>query len=83
MALALNNLKRVDMPLNKETKPNQSNPTANPVIIDQPVTHLHWIEYVGVWLPEKNLHISRMGGRLVFYGISILNAKSYLYIYDL
>ena len=23
MALALNNLKRVDMPLNKETKPNQ------------------------------------------------------------
>ena len=25
MALALNNLKRVDMPLNKETKPNQTN----------------------------------------------------------
>ena len=24
MALALNNLKRVDMPLNKETKPNQN-----------------------------------------------------------
>ena len=24
MALALNNLKRVDMPLNKETKPNQT-----------------------------------------------------------
>ena len=24
MALALNNLQRVDMPLNKETKPNQS-----------------------------------------------------------
>ena len=28
MALALNNLKRVDMPLNKETKPNQTNSTA-------------------------------------------------------
>ena len=27
MALALNNLKRVDMPLNKETKPNQPNQT--------------------------------------------------------
>ena len=27
MALALNNLKRVDMPLNKETKPNQTKPT--------------------------------------------------------
>ena len=26
MALALNNLKRVDMPLNKETKPNQTKP---------------------------------------------------------
>ena len=25
MALALNNLKRVDIPLNKETKPNQTN----------------------------------------------------------
>ena len=25
MALALNNLKRVDMPLNKETKPNHPN----------------------------------------------------------
>ena len=25
MALALNNLKKVDMPLNKETKPNQTN----------------------------------------------------------
>ena len=25
MALALNNLKRVDMPLNKESKPNQTN----------------------------------------------------------
>ena len=25
MALALNNLKRVDMPLNKQTKPNQTN----------------------------------------------------------
>ena len=24
MALALNNLKRIDMPLNKETKPNQT-----------------------------------------------------------
>ena len=27
MALALNNLKRVDMPLKKETKPNQSQGT--------------------------------------------------------
>ena len=27
MALALNNLKRVDMPLNKETKPNQTKPS--------------------------------------------------------
>ena len=27
MALALNNLKRVDMPLNKETKPNQNKTT--------------------------------------------------------
>ena len=26
MALALNNLKRVDMPLDKETKPNQTKP---------------------------------------------------------
>ena len=26
MALALNNLQRVDMPLNKETKPNQTKP---------------------------------------------------------
>ena len=29
MALALNNLKRVDMPLNKETKPNQTIPESS------------------------------------------------------
>ena len=28
MALALNNLKWVDMPLNKETKPNQTKPNS-------------------------------------------------------
>ena len=29
MVLALNNLRRVDMPLNQETKPNQTKPKDN------------------------------------------------------
>ena len=36
MALALNNLQKVDMPLNKETKPNQINTLGkgmNPLIL--------------------------------------------------
>ena len=41
MTLALNNLKRVDMPLNKETKPNQPN---DPVLLNG--AQYHWISEV-------------------------------------
>ena len=55
MALALNNLKRVDMPLNKETKPNHQLPS----------WHLTYIAKADIpqlvsdpgWTPHKNNEI--------------------------
>ena len=46
MALTLNNLKRVDMPLNKETKPNQ---TTSKGAINHTHTHTHIYIYIYIY----------------------------------
>ena len=57
MALALNNLKRVDMPLNKETKPNQLSRNANEnlskkkdhsYLVGQRIFQLSLIEFINI-----------------------------------
>ena len=45
MALALNNLKRVDMPLNKETEPNQELQTSKYKNVAKHLTHSRIIKY--------------------------------------
>ena len=54
MALALNNLKRVDMPLNKETKPNQ---TIKPSVTNRmqlKVIFFSRAQLVWIQTPNKN-----------------------------
>ena len=59
MALALNNLKKVDMPFNKETKPNQS-AVWNIIVFDIETVCLWWTELfeIELFICIKNgLHI--------------------------
>ena len=43
MALALNNRQRVDMPLSKETKPNQTKPSDQKQIVSSYTYEQYWI----------------------------------------
>ena len=60
MALALNNLKRVDMPLNKETKPNLNNNSFKYLFLTQIIWTVIWyqvfLSFVCVTFWVVNIH---------------------------
>ena len=61
MALALNNLKSVDMPLNKETKPNQKKTIDN---FDVTMDSFDCADFAGIYILEtlgRFLEINNIG----------------------
>ena len=78
MALALNNLKRVDMPLNKETKPNQTNYGSNPNYGSNKSVYKLFTFDSTIWKKKKIKHLETITQKNLWiwsYGIG-LKSKS-------